>query len=503
MCTLVRRTALLAGIACAFVVLLAAPASAHTISGPRPTNFRTRIVSIEPPIPGVTVRVVDLGAKTELTNNTDGDVIVLGYEGEPYLKIGPSGVYENVHSAATYINRTRQGGTVPAGVDTSPTATPEWHKVGDGRTASWHDHRAHFMGNSLPPVVQSSPDKFHHISVGHIKLQHDGKTTDVTVALDWVPGPSGLPWIPVILVAFGIALAAALARWWRTLASIIGLLVVVDAAHTITYELARPGGFAHRTGQFLGGSFVSIIVWVVAVPTMIGLWKRRTEAWYGAIFVGLMVALVGGATDLSALWKSQLPAVGPDWLVRLEVALALGAGAGVAVGSLISLIRTERATRATRAAAQPQGWIGTLVVGLSDNELRHIAADLDVDEVLDAALADLAARCTPVADRFDAGALVIDVAAPDDAGRHTRSLVAREARVVVEPDRAEAVGAELGVAFPLLLQLLAGTRTLDDARTAGRVTTSGDEELLAAVASRFAERAAAATAPADDPAPAT
>src|SRR3954447_20979671 len=266
--TLARRTALVAGLACALLVLLAAPASAHTISGPRPTNFRTRIVSIEPPIPGVRVRIVDLGAKTELTNHSDSDVIVLGYEGEPYLKIGPSGVYENVHSAATYLNRSRQGGVVPEGVDTSPTAPPEWRKISDGQTASWHDHRAHFMGNALPPVVKSAPDRFHHVSVGHIKLQHDGTITDVTVALDWVPGPSGVPWIPVIVVAFGLAFAAAIARWGRTLAVIIGSLVVGDAAHTIAYELARPGGVATRTGQFFGGSFVAIIVWVVAIPTM-------------------------------------------------------------------------------------------------------------------------------------------------------------------------------------------------------------------------------------------
>ena len=35
-------------------LLVAAPASAHTISGPRPTNFRTRITSVTPDVPGVT-----------------------------------------------------------------------------------------------------------------------------------------------------------------------------------------------------------------------------------------------------------------------------------------------------------------------------------------------------------------------------------------------------------------------------------------------------------------
>ena len=46
-------------------------------------------------------------ARLELTNDTDTDVIVRATEGEPYLRIGPDGVFENLLSPATYINRTR------------------------------------------------------------------------------------------------------------------------------------------------------------------------------------------------------------------------------------------------------------------------------------------------------------------------------------------------------------------------------------------------------------
>ena len=58
--------------------------------------------------------------------------------------------------------------------------------------------------------------------------------------------------------------------------------------------------------------------------------RRRVEALYGVVFVALMVALIGGATDLSALWKSQLPDAGPAWLTRVEVVIALGLGGGLA-----------------------------------------------------------------------------------------------------------------------------------------------------------------------------
>ena len=63
----------------AVVVGAPAPASAHTITGPRPTNYRTTLESITPRVPGLSVHVVDLGNKLELTNRTSHDVVVLGY----------------------------------------------------------------------------------------------------------------------------------------------------------------------------------------------------------------------------------------------------------------------------------------------------------------------------------------------------------------------------------------------------------------------------------------
>src|SRR5205085_5496325 len=95
----VRRLLTLVAAVAALLVATATPASAHTISGPKPSNYRVRVVRVDPPVPGVTVRIVDLGSKVELTNNTNSDVIVKGYDGEPYLRIGPTGVYENLHSA--------------------------------------------------------------------------------------------------------------------------------------------------------------------------------------------------------------------------------------------------------------------------------------------------------------------------------------------------------------------------------------------------------------------
>ena len=146
------RIVTVAGAAIVLLGLAAPAASAHTISGPKPTNYRSRVVAISPAVPGISARIVDLGTKFELTNRTSTEITVLGYEAEPYLRIGPErrlrepALAGDVHqSNAPGRNRSRSG------VDTSPTAVPQWKKISSGHTARWHDHRIHWMSAQPPP----------------------------------------------------------------------------------------------------------------------------------------------------------------------------------------------------------------------------------------------------------------------------------------------------------------------------------------------------------------
>ncbi len=482
----VRIAGVVVGVA-AVVGITAGPASAHTISGPRPTNYRSRVVAIAPAVPGISARVVDLGNKIELTNRTASDVTVLGYEDEPYLRIGPDGVFENLHSQATYINRTRLGGSVPAGVDTSPTATPEWKKISSAHTARWHDHRIHWMSSQPPPPVAQDPGRLYNISRQNIVVHlANGDRVAIAVALDWVPGPSGVPWIPVIVVLFVAgALAALLPRWWRLLAVLLVVIVAADMAHAIAFEIPRPGANPSKLLQFLGGSFVSIAVWIAAVPTVIAVVRRRAEALYGVIFVGLLVALIGGATDLAALWKSQLPDAGPHWLTRVEVVVAFGVGAGLVVGALVRMIRS-------RSVVEPDGrgqWLTLLVAGLSDAELARIVRDLDADEVLEVALRDLAARARPAGEALAGGSLAFVVSHDGPPAVWSLAGNGDGAPLRAERGRVEPVAAEIDASFPATLQLLAGTVTLDDAIARALVTTRGDRALVATLAPYLPESA--------------
>ena len=82
---------------------------------------------------------------------------MLGYDDEPYLRVGPHGVFENTRSPATYLNRsTTITGTPPQSADVERGARVA-HGSSSGTTASWHDHRAHFMGGDDPPRVARDP----------------------------------------------------------------------------------------------------------------------------------------------------------------------------------------------------------------------------------------------------------------------------------------------------------------------------------------------------------
>ena len=192
----------LAGLA--IVVTGATPALAHVGGGgPAPSNWRSPVTSVQPAMPGVVVRTVDNGDYVEVVNNSPVTVTVLGYDGEPYLRIGPDGVEHNTRSAATYLNRTADGRTTPP-ADADAGAAPVWQHVGDKPSYRWHDHRAHWMLSTPPPAVTAAPSRAQQIATWTVEMRYGTEPVTVTGTLSWVPGPSPWPWY---------GLAAGLGTW--------------------------------------------------------------------------------------------------------------------------------------------------------------------------------------------------------------------------------------------------------------------------------------------------
>ncbi len=73
-------------------------------------NFRSEINSIQPErlAEGLTVETYNFDDGVRLINDTGEEVVVIGYDGEPYFRISPEGVVEvNLNSPSYYLNEDR------------------------------------------------------------------------------------------------------------------------------------------------------------------------------------------------------------------------------------------------------------------------------------------------------------------------------------------------------------------------------------------------------------
>jgi hypothetical protein len=335
----VLRVVLAAAAAAAVVGVDAAPAWAHGVSGVHPTNYRTTIRGIEPAVPGLTLRSVDLGGKLQLTNRTATDAVVLGYQGEPYLRVGPRGVYENAKSPAVFLNRT----TIPRASAPStydPKAAPQWRKISSSRTARWHDHRAHWMGGGAPPQVTRDPGHSHVVIAGwQVPITYGARQLHAVGDVTWVPGPSVLPWVGVAVVLALVLIAASRTRVWPAVLGVaLALLVAGEAMHVAGLWGASSASAASN----LGASVYSIAGCAVGVGALAVLARRGHDPYDATpmVLIGAVFLLVaGGFADVTSITRSQIPSTLPDVLARGVVTNALGIGGGLVVAAALRLRR--------------------------------------------------------------------------------------------------------------------------------------------------------------------
>jgi hypothetical protein len=150
-----------------------------------------------------------------VTNHGPATVVVLGYLGEPYLRLGLGGVDENEVSPSTYLNRSLFADSVPSG-DQAANVAPVWHRNGTGATAQWHDHRIHWMGQARPAVVDKDPAHPHEIGTWVVHATADGFPFDIHGTLRWIGKPgSNLPITSLeIAVANTLVLGGGVAVFW-------------------------------------------------------------------------------------------------------------------------------------------------------------------------------------------------------------------------------------------------------------------------------------------------
>lgn len=199
-------TAALAMIGSLFL-LPAAPAGAHTDSS---HLFESTPKEITPArlAEGIEFEMLDYDARLRLKNGGDREVIVMGYEGEPYAKLAPDGtVYLNTLSPAFFLNQDRFA-TTPVEESADPKAPPRWEKQSDDGTLTWFDRRSHSLTEEMPDVVED-PASTQAVRDYRIPLKVDGEPAELSGTLYW-SGQSNFPMGTVAGLLIATAMCAGL-----------------------------------------------------------------------------------------------------------------------------------------------------------------------------------------------------------------------------------------------------------------------------------------------------
>ena len=194
---------------------VAAQAHGGTQQIPDAAYYRTDLSALVPAPDGVTAGVDPGGDWVEVTNGGTATVIVLGYGGEPYLRVNATEVDENRLSESTYLNRSLFADSVPSG-SSGAGVPPVWQPTGEAGRARWHDHRIHWMGQARPPAVAADPRHPHAIGDWVVHATAGGTPFEIRGTLRWIGKPASadprrpIPeWLLATLEAVALAVALA------------------------------------------------------------------------------------------------------------------------------------------------------------------------------------------------------------------------------------------------------------------------------------------------------
>src|SRR5579871_5112088 len=122
--------------------------------------------------------------------------------------------------------------------------------------------------------------------------------------------------------------------------------------HAIGTGVFAAGSIGHKIAVTFTGSYYSIVAWVLGAVAVRLLMKRSVDGLFAAVFTALVIGLFGGLADVVSLARSQIPF---EWGVRAAqvlVAVSIGAGAGVVIGSGIAF-RFNRPLTTAEPAVPP------------------------------------------------------------------------------------------------------------------------------------------------------
>jgi hypothetical protein len=167
--------------------------SVYALIAPAALGKNAAVVSelegVQPPANGLDLEVTGGDRFLVLTNGTTKEVVVKGYDDEPYLRFLPSRVVEvNTRAPSKYANEDRYA-LRPIPAEASSDATPKWQAVSRDGSYRWFDHRIHLMEKGKPPQV-TDEDQRTKIFDWNVPMTVGGQPVNAVGTLEWVPASS-------------------------------------------------------------------------------------------------------------------------------------------------------------------------------------------------------------------------------------------------------------------------------------------------------------------------
>lgn len=288
-----------------FAALLApGTAQAHLRTGRVAVDYRATVDPLHPPLDrAVDVRIFRPDLAIRLRAIGGHHVIVLGYFGEPFIRLGPDGAWVNGASLTA------------SGTGLARARAPGWRLLSHHPSVTWHDARVRSVRNG--PWA--------------IRLVVDGRRAKLGGEITRVGAPSSWAWIGVGAI-FAAALALLLARrsiepirsaagWFGWIAGVTTLAVAIGFA-------AAPSA---SEGIWVESANEIVLAFVGLGFLVRG--SRTAKALAGGL-LGLL-ALAVGLAKLQVLTYGIVLSALPGQLARLAVVVAISAGATAAVLGVI------------------------------------------------------------------------------------------------------------------------------------------------------------------------
>jgi hypothetical protein len=322
------------------LIMLALPARAwaHGSVDPEASVDLARITHVPP---GVRVRVVDGDLRLWMSAPPDVRITVVDYQGAPYLRWTPRGVYANESSPMFYLNLSPP---ITPSISLTRSTAPTWHLVTRGHSYVWHDGRVAALSESL-----AAPDAR---VLGHwsIPLEINGHAANISGVLDHRPRPT-FAWLwPAAVI---ILILPALLRL-RDPALERRLLRIVTAVTLLGVLVLSVGAGLHGRP----GLSPTLIV-PMAVELLLAVWSgwRLIRGHHDAVTIGLVAALAlfRAISGIALLWRNYALLAVPALMGRIAVSICLAGGICLTVGVIAAVDRLRPGTRAPHLRTTTQG----------------------------------------------------------------------------------------------------------------------------------------------------